>query len=69
MTDWVSLGKECVTKARKVLHELNDIKVMRDRMNIQTNADLASNRTIKETLTKSGVTCNLVSEEEEKQIH
>jgi fructose-1,6-bisphosphatase/inositol monophosphatase family enzyme len=66
--DWIKIGQECVTSAIKVLRELKEVKAFNNEINVQTNADIKSHNTIKEILTKSGASCNLVSEEDEKTI-
>ncbi len=64
--DWTKIGKRCIISAIKSLRKLKEIKAINKEANIQTNADIISHEKIKEILTKSGVSCNLVSEEKDK---
>ena len=45
--DWIEIGKECVTSAIKVLREIKEVKAFNNKINIQTNADIASHNKIK----------------------
>ncbi|MCK4730672.1 MAG: hypothetical protein KAT28_05120 [Candidatus Aenigmarchaeota archaeon] len=66
--DWVELGKKCIISTIKAIRELKEVETLNNEINIQTNADIISQEVIKEVLTKSGVSCNLVSEENEEVI-
>lgn len=66
--DWIKIGQECVTSAIKVLRDLKEVKAFNNELNIKTDADMLSHEKIKETLTKSGAACDLVSEESEEVI-
>lgn len=66
--DWIKIGQECVTSAIKVLRDLKEVKAFNNELNIKTDADMISHNKIKEILTKSGASCDLVSEEDENVI-
>ncbi len=66
--NWAEIGKDCVNAAITELRKLKTVKAFNNELNIKTNADIISNNKIKQILTKSGVSCNLVSEEDEEVI-
>ncbi|MDP3639800.1 MAG: inositol monophosphatase family protein [Nanoarchaeota archaeon] len=68
MINWEAIGRKGVTSAIKVLRELKEVKAFNNELNIKTDADIISNNKIKEILTKSGASCDFVSEEDEEII-
>jgi myo-inositol-1(or 4)-monophosphatase len=66
--DYVTLGKQCIAAALKKLSEIREIIITEDTLNVQTNADLESNKAILDCIKKSGLTCNVFSEEEKDML-
>jgi len=62
-SNWIKIGKESVSSGIKILRKLKTVKAFNNKINIQTNADILSHNKIREIITKSGVSCNLFSEE------
>jgi len=67
--EWEKIGKKCVKEALGALSAIKGIKLLDDGINPHTDADLVSHNAIVSELQKSGIACDLVSEEFGQKIH
>lgn len=63
--NWINIGIGCIKAAITKLKEIKEVKALNSKINIQTTADLASNKAIINFLKNNKVKCNIYSEEEE----
>lgn len=63
--DWLNLGIGCIKAAIKELKKIKEPKALNAEINIQTTADLVSNKAIINFLKDNKVKCDIYSEEEE----
>ena len=66
--NWIKIGIGCIKAAIKELEEISVVKALNKEINVQTNADLASNKSIIQYLKTNKVKCNLFSEEEKSTL-
>ena len=64
--DWIRAGIGCIRAARIALDKVTTVKALNQKINIQTNADLISNKAIINYLIENNIKCTLHSEEESK---
>jgi len=62
--NWINVGIGCIESAIKELKEIKEVKALNSEINIQTNADLVSNKAIINFLKDNKIKCNVFSEEE-----
>ncbi len=63
MRNWAFIGDECIRRAMEALKKIKSVKLFDEGINPHTDADLASHNAIADALRKSGISCNLISEE------
>ncbi len=66
--DWTKIGLGCVKAGMDAVKNVKSIKATDPKLNIQTNADIASHEAILAYLKSQGVNCNLYSEESDEVI-
>lgn len=66
--EWKNIGIECIKTAIKEIRKIKEVKALNSEINIQTNADLVSNKTIINFLKDKKVGCNLFSEENKNML-
>ncbi len=66
--DWTNLGIGCIKAAITELKKIKEVKALNSEINIQTNADLISNKAILDFLKNKKVKCDVYSEEEKNPL-
>ena len=60
--NWKKIGFDCIKKAVSELNKLSQVKVLKDEINVQTNADIVSHNALIDCLKTHKVSCNIFSE-------
>ena len=66
--NWKNIGFDCIKKAVSALDKLPQVKVLKDKINVQTNADIVSHNALIGCLKTHKVSCNIFSEEDKNVI-
>ena len=66
--NWTPIGVKCIRQSLKALKNIKRVEIVKDQVNVQTNADVIANDTIIKSLKHEKISGSIHSEEEKETI-